>query len=133
MTAVARLAQHLQVLTRTEMATVSDRAGVPRRIGARARARRKVSATAYMLLCSAVGLDANLDCSRISVAAFCRHHRAPVGSSRGCGREYCDRRSALVPGFALRLSWSPFAVSSPAPIALPRGLLCHSVDRSREG
>jgi hypothetical protein len=31
---------------------------VPRRIGARARAGRKVGATAYMLLCSAVGLEA---------------------------------------------------------------------------
>lgn len=40
------------------MAAVSDRAGVPRKIGARARAGRKVSATEYMLLCSAAGLDA---------------------------------------------------------------------------
>jgi len=40
------------------MAAVSDRAGVPRNIGARARAGRKVGATAYMLLCSAAGIDA---------------------------------------------------------------------------
>lgn len=58
MSAAARLAQHLQGLTRPEMAEVSDRAGVPRKIGARARAGRKVSANAYMLVCSAVGVDA---------------------------------------------------------------------------
>ena len=57
MSARARLGQHLQGLSPTEMAVVSDRAGVPRKIGARARAGRKVSATAYMLLCSATGLD----------------------------------------------------------------------------
>jgi hypothetical protein len=58
MSARPRLAQHLQSLSHAEMAVVSDRAGVPRKIGARARAGRKVSATAYMLLCSATGLDA---------------------------------------------------------------------------
>jgi hypothetical protein len=52
-----RLAQHLQDLTPTQMAAVSDRAGVPRKIGARARAGRKVNATAYLLLCSAVEID----------------------------------------------------------------------------
>jgi hypothetical protein len=40
------------------MAALSDRAGVQRKIGARARAGRKVSATAYMLLCWAAGIDA---------------------------------------------------------------------------
>jgi hypothetical protein len=39
------------------MAAVSDHAGVERKIGARARAGRKVGTTAYMLLCSAVGVD----------------------------------------------------------------------------
>lgn len=58
MTAAVRLAHHLQDLTRAEMATVSNRAGVLRMMGARARAGRKVSATVYMLLCSATGLDA---------------------------------------------------------------------------
>jgi hypothetical protein len=57
MSAAARLAQHLHGLTPTAMAAVSDLAGVPRRIGARARAGRKVSATAYMLLCAAVGIN----------------------------------------------------------------------------
>ena len=56
--AAARLAQHLPGLKPQVMATISDRAGVPRKIGARARAGRKVGATAYMLLCLAVGLDA---------------------------------------------------------------------------
>jgi hypothetical protein len=39
------------------MAALSDRAGVQRKIGARARAGRKISAPAYMLLCSAAGID----------------------------------------------------------------------------
>jgi hypothetical protein len=55
--AAARLARHLQGLTPAEMAAVSDRAGVPRKIGARARIGRKVNATAYLLLCSAVAID----------------------------------------------------------------------------
>jgi hypothetical protein len=58
MSAAARLARHLEYLTRAEMLALSDRAGVQRKIGARARAGRKVSATAYMLLCSAAGIDA---------------------------------------------------------------------------
>jgi hypothetical protein len=53
-----RLAGHLQKLSRTETAAVSDRAGVPPRIGARARAGRKVTATSYLLLCLAAGIDA---------------------------------------------------------------------------
>lgn len=55
--AAARLARHLKELTRAEMAAVSDGAGVERKIGARARAGRKVGTTAYVLLCSAVGVD----------------------------------------------------------------------------
>jgi hypothetical protein len=55
--AAARLAQHLKELTPAEMAAVSDGAGVERKIGARARAGRKVGTTAYMLLCLAVGVD----------------------------------------------------------------------------
>jgi hypothetical protein len=39
------------------MAAASVRAGVPRKIGARARAGRKVAALPYILLCSEVGLD----------------------------------------------------------------------------
>jgi transcriptional regulator with XRE-family HTH domain len=58
MSAAARLARHLESLTPAEMAALSDRAGVQRKIGARARAGRKVETTAYLLLCSAVGLDA---------------------------------------------------------------------------
>jgi hypothetical protein len=58
MSAAARLAQHLRDLTPAAMAEVSNRAGVPRRIGARARKGRKVGATEYMLLCSAVGISA---------------------------------------------------------------------------
>ncbi len=58
MTAAARLARRLQVFSPVEMAALSDRAGVQRKIGARARARRKIGATAYMLLCSAAGIDA---------------------------------------------------------------------------
>jgi hypothetical protein len=58
MNAAERLAQHLQGLTRVDMLAVSDRAGVPRKIGARARAARKVCASSYMQLCSAVGIDA---------------------------------------------------------------------------
>jgi transcriptional regulator with XRE-family HTH domain len=57
MSAPARLAQHLQHLTRPEMAALSEQAGVPRRLGARARAGRKVGASAYILLCIAVGVD----------------------------------------------------------------------------
>jgi hypothetical protein len=56
--AIDRLARHLQEVSPASMATVSDYAGVPRRMGARARSGRKVSATVYMLLCSALGLDA---------------------------------------------------------------------------
>jgi transcriptional regulator with XRE-family HTH domain len=58
MSAGTRLAQYLQKLTPSEMAALSDGAGVQRKIGARARAGRKVETTAYLLLCSAVGLDA---------------------------------------------------------------------------
>ena len=61
MSAAARLARHLQYLTPAEMAAVSDRAGVPRKIGARARVGRKVNATAYLLLCSAVAIDVATD------------------------------------------------------------------------
>jgi transcriptional regulator with XRE-family HTH domain len=57
MSAAARLARHLKELTPAQMAALSDRAGVQRNIGARARAGRKVSATAYLLLCSAAGVD----------------------------------------------------------------------------
>src|SRR5713226_7341415 len=57
MSAAARLARHLEYLDAAEMAALSDRAGVQRNIGARARAGRKVSATAYLLLCSAAGVD----------------------------------------------------------------------------
>jgi hypothetical protein len=57
MSAAARLAQHLQGLARPEMAAVSDQAGVPRRMGFRARNGHKVSATAYLLLCLAVGTE----------------------------------------------------------------------------
>jgi hypothetical protein len=57
MSAAAQLASRLQGLTRTETLAVSARTGVPGKIGARARAGRKVSATAFLLLCKAVGLD----------------------------------------------------------------------------
>ncbi len=57
MTAASRLARHLQDLTPGEMAALSDRAGVQRTVGARARAGRKVNATAYLLLSSSVGID----------------------------------------------------------------------------
>jgi hypothetical protein len=58
MTAAAWLARHLRYLSRAEMVAISDCAGVPRKIGFGARASRKASATAYMLLCSVAGLDA---------------------------------------------------------------------------
>jgi hypothetical protein len=57
MSAACRLARHLQDLTPAEMAALSDRAGVQRKIGARARGGRKVNATAYLLLSSSVGID----------------------------------------------------------------------------
>jgi hypothetical protein len=57
MSAAARLARHLQDLSPAEMAALSDRTGVQRKIGARARAGRKVNATSYLLLCSAAGVD----------------------------------------------------------------------------
>jgi hypothetical protein len=58
MSAAVRLARHLECLTPAEMAALSDCAGVQRKIGARARAGRKVDTTAYMLLCTAAGIDA---------------------------------------------------------------------------
>jgi len=58
MSAAVRLARHLECLTPAEMAALSDCAGVQRKIGARARAGRKVGTTAYMLLCTAAGIDA---------------------------------------------------------------------------
>jgi hypothetical protein len=58
MSAAVRLAQRLQDLSPAEMAALSDRAGVQRKIGAGARAGRKIAATAYMLLCAAAGIDA---------------------------------------------------------------------------
>lgn len=58
MSAAVRLARHLEYLDPAEMAALSDRAGVQRKIGARARAGRKIGAAAYMLLCSAAGIDA---------------------------------------------------------------------------
>ena len=54
--ASGRLGQRL--LSRPELAAVCDDAGVTFTIGARARAGRKINASAYMLLCSAAGLDA---------------------------------------------------------------------------
>src|SRR5258707_9624627 len=57
----SRLAQLLEDLAPAEMAAVSDRAGVPGKIGARARVGRKVNATAYLLLCSAVAIDVATD------------------------------------------------------------------------
>jgi len=57
LSAAARLALHLQDLSLAEMAALSDRTGVQRKIGARARAGRKVNATSYLLLCSAAGID----------------------------------------------------------------------------
>src|SRR4051812_39252676 len=57
MNAAARLAQCLQSLTPATMATVSVRAGVCRKLGARARAGRRIGAPEYLLLCSAVGMD----------------------------------------------------------------------------
>lgn len=52
MSAAVRLARHLEYLDAAEMAALSDRAGVPRKIGARARAGRKIGAAGYMLLCN---------------------------------------------------------------------------------
>jgi hypothetical protein len=57
MSAAARLAQHLQDLSPAEMAALSDRMGLQRKIGARARAGRKVNATSHLSLCAAVGID----------------------------------------------------------------------------
>jgi hypothetical protein len=57
LSAESRLSQHLGGLTRSEMAALSDQAGVPRRIGFRARNGHTVSATAYLLLCMAMGTD----------------------------------------------------------------------------
>jgi hypothetical protein len=53
-----RLTRHLQALSPVEMAAVCEAARLSRRIGARARAGRKVTATTYLLLCAAAGLDA---------------------------------------------------------------------------
>lgn len=53
-----RLAQHLADVTPTLMNAISDRAGIPRRLGAGARVGRKINANDYLLLCSAIGLGA---------------------------------------------------------------------------
>jgi hypothetical protein len=58
LSAKARLAQHLAGTTPASMNIISDRAGVSRRLGARARAGRPINATDYLLLCSATGLTA---------------------------------------------------------------------------
>jgi hypothetical protein len=55
--AKARLASHLAGVMPADMNIISDRAGIPRRLGARARVGRQINATSHLLLCSAVGLD----------------------------------------------------------------------------
>jgi hypothetical protein len=57
MNASARLSRHLQRLTPAQMAFASERAGIARRVGAQARKSKRISATPYMLLCAASGLD----------------------------------------------------------------------------
>jgi len=57
MSVAGHLAQELCCLTRSEMATVSDQAGISRRMGFRARNGHKVSATTHLLLCLAVGTE----------------------------------------------------------------------------
>jgi hypothetical protein len=58
LSAKVRLAQHLGGLHPLAMGVVSDGAGVHRKLGGRARVGRKINATAYLLLCAAIGLDA---------------------------------------------------------------------------
>lgn len=57
MNASACLAQRLQTFTRSEILAISDWAGVGK-MGIRARAGRRITATAHMRICIAVGLDA---------------------------------------------------------------------------
>jgi hypothetical protein len=54
--AVDRLTRVLAPLSHAEMLALSDRAGVDRRVGSRARYGRQVNASAYLALCAAAGI-----------------------------------------------------------------------------
>src|SRR5262245_29361145 len=67
MNAVARLSQRLQDYTRSEVLAIAKRAGICPTIGIRARRGSSITATPYMLLCTAVGLDPTSGQSNASV------------------------------------------------------------------
>jgi len=57
MTAALRLQRALASHSAADVAALSDRIGIDRRIGARAKGGRKINASAYLALCCAVGIN----------------------------------------------------------------------------